>query len=320
MIRVEGVTKSYYTVKAVDTVTFSVRKGEILGFLGPNGAGKTTTMRIITSFLPPSSGHVFVDGIDTQKDSLAVRRLIGYLPENVPLYDDMRVDEYLTYRASLKGVHRRHIGSRLQFVYDRCWVGDVKHKVIGTLSKGYRQRVGLASALIHDPKILILDEPTVGLDPNQIRKVRQLIRELGTEHTILLSTHILPEVEMVCDRVVIIHQGKIVAQDTPDALAQTLLGHHQLTLDIKGPAADIKIAMESIPGVDKVIVIDEGEYARLHIHMSHDIREHIFHMIVRKQWVLREMRFDKATLEDIFVKITTEEQEVPVEQEKEIQK
>jgi ABC-2 type transport system ATP-binding protein len=211
MIEVEKLTKVYVDVPVVNDVSFFVPEGQVVGFLGPNGAGKTTAMRMITAFLPPTAGRIVVAGVDLDQDPVGLRSNVGYLPENVPLYPEMRVDEYLHFRASVEGVPRAEIRSRMDEVVDRCLLGDVRRQVVGTLSKGYRQRVGLAGALIHKPQVLILDEPTVGLDPNQIIKVRELITELGADHTVILSTHILPEVEQVCERVFIIDRGRIVA-------------------------------------------------------------------------------------------------------------
>ncbi|MFN0127488.1 MAG: ABC transporter ATP-binding protein, partial [Verrucomicrobiales bacterium] len=222
MIEVEHLTKRYPGRTAVDDISFSVGRGEVVGFLGPNGAGKSTTMRILTSYLPATSGRVSVAGYDVFAESLKARREIGYMPENVPLYDDFRVKEYLTFRARLKGLRGRDCRRRVGEVMDLCGLADVRKKMIATLSKGYRQRVGLADALVHRPQLLILDEPTNGLDPNQIRQVRELIRQLGDKHTILLSTHILTEVEATCRRVIIIDSGKIKASDTPEALQQRL--------------------------------------------------------------------------------------------------
>ncbi len=218
MIEVEGLTKVFVDHAVVDDVSFFVPEGQVLGFLGPNGAGKTTAMRMITAFLPPTAGRIVVAGVDLDADPVGLRRKVGYLPENVPLYPELRVEEYLRFRAAVEEVPRSEVGDRVAEVCDRCMIQDVRRQVIGTLSKGYRQRVGLAGALIHKPAVLILDEPTVGLDPNQIIKVRELITELGRDHTVVLSTHILPEVEQVCERVAIIDRGRIVADGTPDQL------------------------------------------------------------------------------------------------------
>lgn len=252
MISVEALTKRFADAEAVSNVTFRVEKGEILGLLGPNGAGKTTTMRMLTCFVPPSAGTAKVGGFDIYDQSIEVRRLVGYLPENVPLYGEMRVGEFLRFRARLKGVPRSRVTARLDDVAGRCGLGDVRNKVIDHLSKGFRQRVGLAESLLHEPPILILDEPTVGLDPKQIRQVRELIQDLGREHTIILSSHILPEVEQVCRRVVIIDRGKIVAQDRPDALRLALGGASRLDVEIRGDRAGILEALSGLPGVTSV--------------------------------------------------------------------
>ena len=224
MIKVDHLAKRYADVYAVNDISFEVHQGEILGLLGPNGAGKTTTMRILTCYMPATSGTATVAGYDVFRESINVRKQIGYLPENVPLYPEMRVREYLSFRAKLKRVPARERKTKIDECIEKCRIKEVQNQIVGTLSKGYRQRVGLADTLVNDPKILILDEPTIGLDPNQIRQVRQLIKELGEKHTILLSTHILPEVEMLCGRVIIVNKGKIVAMDTPSNLGTQLRG------------------------------------------------------------------------------------------------
>src|SRR5437867_3720128 len=255
MISVESLTKTFADAKAVRGITFSVERGEIVGFLGPNGAGKTTTMRMLTCFIAPTSGTAKVAGYDIYEQSIEVRRNVGYLPENVPLYGEMRVDEYLRFRARLKGVPRSAVGGRLDYVMGRCGLGDVRLRIIDHLSKGFRQRVGLAEALLHNPPILILDEPTVGLDPNQIRQVRELIRDLGREHTIILSSHILPEVEQICERVVIIAKGRIVAEDRTSALRDALGGGARLEIEIRADASGraagpgVLAELGAIPGV-----------------------------------------------------------------------
>ena len=249
MISVESLTKTFADAEAVRRITFGVEKGEIVGFLGPNGAGKTTTMRMLTCFIAPTAGTAKVAGFDIYEQSVEVRRNVGYLPENVPLYGEMRVDEYLRFRARLKGVARSAVGGRLDYVMGRCGLGDVRMKIIDHLSKGYRQRVGLAEALLHNPPILILDEPTVGLDPNQIRQVREMIRDLGREHTIILSSHILPEVEQVCERVIIINRGEIVAQDRTEVLRQAAGGGDRLEVELKGDRASILEGLGSLAGV-----------------------------------------------------------------------
>src|SRR5438309_3763516 len=240
MIKVEGLTKRYARTVAVDNISFEVEKGGIVGFLGPNGAGKTTTMRVLTCFLPPTSGSASVAGFDVLVQPLEVKKRIGYLPESPPLYPEMEVHEYLTFVGRLKGISGSDVAKRVDEVSERCAVADVRTKLIGKLSKGYRQRVGLAQAIIHNPEVLILDEPTSGLDPKQIIETRQLIRSLAGDHTIILSTHILPEVAMTCQRVVIINQGRVVAVDTPEGLTTRLSqGAERVALQVRGPQSDV---------------------------------------------------------------------------------
>ncbi|MBI2447637.1 MAG: ATP-binding cassette domain-containing protein [Candidatus Omnitrophica bacterium] len=312
MIEVNGLTKYYGKVKAIDNISFKVEKGEILGFLGPNAAGKTTTMRIITCFIPATGGDAKVAGYDVSRDSLEVRRRIGYVPENVPLYDDMRVKEYLLYRAKLKEIPGRERKKRLSQIIEKCWIGDVQNRIVGQLSKGYRQRVGLAGAMIHNPPILILDEPTVGLDPNQIRQVRKLIKELGGEHTILLSTHILPEVEMVCGRVIIIDNGRLVAIDTPQGLTHRLKGGTRIAIEVRGEGKKIKDEIERIKGVASVKWHEDNQISNYEVELdkNKDLREEISLAITKNGGIIREMKRETMTLEDIFVHITTKEKEV----------
>lgn len=310
MIDVRHLSKRYADTLAVDDISFRVQKGEILGFLGPNGAGKTTTMRILTCFMPPTSGSATVAGHDIFSHSLDVRRAVGYLPENVPLYSDMRVTEFLEYRARLKGVPRKLLKKRIQDVMEKTWIADMRHRIISHLSKGYRQRVGLAEALVHDPKVLILDEPTIGLDPNQVRQVRSLIKDLGGEYTILLSTHILPEVAMTCGRVIIIDHGRIAAMDTPERLTQHITRGARLSLEVRGPLAQVRAVLEKLPGVVGVDGRGDGVSTfTLEMEKGRDIREDIFRAIVEHRWVLREMKTEEVSLEDIFVHITTHEQD-----------
>jgi ABC-2 type transport system ATP-binding protein len=310
MIDARNLSKNYAVTRAVDNISFRVNKGEILGFLGPNGAGKTTTMRMLTCFMPPTSGTATVGGYDIFRRSLDVRRIIGYLPENVPLYPDMRVSEYLDYRARLKGVPRKGRARRLKDVMEKTQVADVGHRIIGQLSKGYRQRVGLAEALIHDPKVLILDEPTIGLDPNQVRQVRALIKQLGGEYTILLSTHILPEVEAICGRVIIIDHGRIVAMDTPENLIREIRGGSRLVVEVRGPGEEIRKAVAGIAGVRKVERRGNGvSTLAVDVREEADVREEVARVITGRGWGLREMRKEKVTLEDIFVHITMHDQE-----------
>ena len=311
MIEVNNLTKRYVGRTAVDNISFSVGKGEIVGFLGPNGAGKTTTLRMLTSYLPPSSGSVQIAGFDVFKQSLEARRTIGYMPENVPLYEDMRVKEYLHFRANLKGLTGKDMRRRVGKVMDRCGVTEVRRKMISSLSKGFRQRVGLADALVHSPQLVILDEPTNGLDPNQIRQVRELIRELGTDHTILLSTHILHEVEATCDRIIIINQGKVRASDTPQNLVNRLRTAGTISLEIKtspGPASE---KLQKLAGVRKVKKdeVSEDGWCRfiLRVEAGADIREALYDMATANHWPLRELARQHATLEDVFVEITQSE-------------
>src|SRR5215467_1584802 len=257
MIKVENLTKRYAGQAAIQDLNFEVSQGEIMGFLGPNGAGKTTTMRILAGFVPPTSGRATIAGFDVFKQSLQARAHIGYMPENVPLYSDMRVTEYLNYRAALKGVPHRRIAERVGDVKELCGVKDVERKLIGTLSKGYRQRVGLADALLAEPDLLVLDEPTIGLDPNQIRQVRELIKNLGRQHTILLSTHILPEVEMTCSRIIIINRGKIEACDTPENLVNQMRTATGVRLEAKTGNDEGVSELKAIPGVKDVSLTTE---------------------------------------------------------------
>ncbi|MBD3851723.1 MAG: ATP-binding cassette domain-containing protein [Acidobacteria bacterium] len=308
MIEVENLGKTYVDEPVVRDLSFFVPEGQVLGFLGPNGAGKTTVMRMLTAFLPPTTGRVVVAGVDLDKDPVGLRRNVGYLPENVPLYPEMRVVEYLRFRADVEEVPRGEVHARIEDVVDRCLIGDVRRQVIGTLSKGFRQRVGLAGALIHQPPVLILDEPTVGLDPNQIIKVRELITELGRDHTVLLSTHILPEVEQVCERVFIIDRGRVVADGTPDALRTKLIGNPSLAVELKGTNDSARAALEALPGV--VAISDRGEGRFLLEHAAgSDPREAVFRMAVERGWVLLALTPQRASLEDVFVRLTTREDE-----------
>ncbi len=306
MIEVEGLTKVFVDETVVDDVSFFVPEGQVLGFLGPNGAGKTTAMRMITAFLPPTAGRVVVAGIDLDQDPIGLRRHLGYLPENVPLYPELRVEEYLRFRAAVEEVPRSEVKGRIDEVCDRCMISDVQRQVIGTLSKGYRQRVGLAGALIHKPMVLILDEPTVGLDPNQIIKVRELIAELGQDHTVVLSTHILPEVEQVCERVAIIDRGRIVADGTPDALRARMMGNPQVRVEVQGANGDTREALMALPGIADVTDTGAGNFLVEHP-QDHDPRAEIFKLAVDRGWVLTTLAPTRATLEDVFVRLTTRE-------------
>lgn len=306
MIKVENLTKRYAGVTAIDNISFEVEKGEIVGFLGPNGAGKSSTMRILSSFMPATSGRASIAGYDVFEDSLRARAHLGYMPENVPLYAEMRVTEYLNYRAALKGVHGRRQRERVGDVKELCSLMEVENRIIGTLSKGYRQRVGLADALVHDPDLLILDEPTIGLDPNQIRQVRELIKNLGRHHTILLSTHILPEVEMTCSRVLIINKGKIEASDTPQNLLNRLRTSGGVCLEAKTGKDNGAELLVKIAGVRDVSSEIEGEWSQfqLRVEANADVREQVYELARERRWSVRELSQRKATLEDVFVEIT----------------
>jgi ABC-2 type transport system ATP-binding protein len=312
MIKVEGLTKRYAGVTALQDVSFTVKRGEIVGFLGPNGAGKSTTMRILTGFIPASAGRVEVAGLDVFEDSLAVRRHIGYMPENNPLYEDMRVCEYLKFRAKLKDVRGAERKERIDDCMEMTGVTDVRRRVIGQLSKGYRQRVGLADALLGDPDLLILDEPTIGLDPVQIRQVRQLIKDLGKKHTILISTHILPEVEMTCNRVLIIHRGKILASDAPENLMKTLSAGAAVRVEVAALPDAAVAALSELPDVASVTVEAGSDgYARLRVQPRGDVdvRPAIYQKVVAERWDLRELSRGRTSLEDVFVQVTRDEDE-----------
>jgi ABC-2 type transport system ATP-binding protein len=306
MVEVVGLTKFYGEVKALEEVTFDVRRGEILGFLGPNGAGKTTTMRILTGFLSPTSGTAKVAGYDVVENSLEVRRLTGYLPETVPLYGEMRVRDYLGYMARIRGVPRRRIRERVDDVVGRCGLTEVADRLIGHLSKGYRQRVGIAQALVHDPQVLILDEPTIGLDPVQVREVRQLIKSMAGERTIILSTHILPEVSMTCERVLIIHKGRIVAEDTPEGLSRRLQQSERILVRLARPPSQPLRAFSQLDGVIRVESVGNNLFA-IETPPGNDIRERVAEFVVQNGWGLLELRREELTLEDIFVNLVTRE-------------
>ncbi len=306
MIKVEHLTKRYAGHTAIKDLSFEVGRGEIMGFLGPNGAGKTTTMRILASFLPPTTGRASIAGFDVFEQSLQARSHLGYMPENVPLYNDMRVTEYLDYRAALKGVPHRRVSERVGDVKELCGLRDVEKKMIGALSKGYRQRVGLADALLHEPDLLILDEPTIGLDPNQIRQVRELIKNLGKQHTILLSTHILPEVEMTCSRVIIIHKGQIEACDTPENLLGQIRQAGGVIVEAKTGTDHGPEELEKISGVREVTIENDGDWKTfsLRVESGVDVREEIYRLASARKWALRELTQRRATLEDVFVELT----------------
>ena len=314
MIEVDHLTKRYGAVRAVDNINFQVEKGEILGFLGPNGAGKTTTMRVLTGFLPATEGTARVCGFDVFEKPLEVKRRIGYLPENPPLYTEMSVDSYLDFVAKIKGVDPAERTKRIGEVKDRVSISQYSRTLIKNLSKGYKQRLGLAQALVHDPEVLILDEPTIGLDPNQIIEVRQLIKSLSGSHTIILSTHILPEVSMTCQRVVIISEGRIAAVDTPENLTHQFQGAEKIRLEVKGPSSVVKEKIKEIEGVLNVDAqqTDAGQVCSFLVEteLKKDLRGRIARKIVENGYDLLEMRSLSMSLEEVFRKLTTKEEEV----------
>ena len=311
MIRIRNLAKHYGDLKAVDDISFVVQTGEIVGFLGPNAAGKTTTMRIITCFMPPTSGTVEVDDLNIFENSLEIRKKIGYLPENAPLYWEMNVVEYLEFIMGLRGMDGRGAGKRKKEIIDICGLGSVIHQDIGELSKGFRQRVGLAQAMIHDPEILILDEPTIGLDPNQIVEIRNLIKELGKEKTVILSTHILPEVEAACGRVLIIHNGKIVADGTAEELQSGFQGKEKIYLELKNPDEDVENKLKGLDQAEKVerASLPSGQIKGYFIESSKgvDLREKLFNFSVQNNWTILEMKREQASLEEIFRLLTKKE-------------
>lgn len=306
MIKVENLSKKFAGTTAVEGISFRVKRGEVVGFLGPNGAGKTTTMRVLSGYLPATAGEVLIDDIPVASNPLEVRRRIGYLPENSPLYPDMRVDEYLRYRAILKGVPRSEVNSRVAEVKGLCGLADSGRRIIRQLSKGYCQRVGLADVLVHDPPLIILDEPTIGLDPNQIRQVRELIKGLARKHTVLISTHILSEAEMVCSRVLIIDQGRIIAQDTPDNLRGVLYGGITFTAELKAARDAVERALKGMDGIESFEIHALGEWLRVTVNCTSDIdaRSDLFALAAGRGWGLRELHLRSKSLEDIFVSLT----------------
>ena len=311
-IAVRSLTKFYGEQKAIDGISFDVKTGEILGFLGPNGAGKTTTMKILTCFMPPTSGDVEIDGMDIFEHSLEVRKKIGYLPEMNPLYHDMNVLDYLEYAALLHGMKGPAVKHRIKEMVQVCGLEDVRHKDIGEMSKGYRQRTGLAQAMIHDPDVLIMDEPTSGLDPNQIVEIRNLIKQLGRAKTVILSTHILSEVQATCNRVLIINEGKIVADGTPERLQEEFHGVEMLTLEVRAagsnPMEQLAPKLRAIPSVTGVTLVshgDSGARFELHLEKGSDAREAAFRLAVAEGWVILEMHRKATSLEDVFHKLTT---------------
>ncbi len=310
MIEVKDLTKYYGSYLAIENVNFQVGKGEILGFLGPNGAGKTTTMRIITGFMPPSSGSASVGGYDVVDKSLEARKRIGYLPETVPLYTDMTVQGYLGFMGTLRGMNPKRTRARTAEVIDVCRLGDYRKTIIGKLSKGFRQRVGIAQAILHEPEVLVLDEPTIGIDPIQVVETRSLIKELGREHTVILSTHILPEVSMVCKRVVIIHEGQVVAEDTPRNLAERLQGVEKVQVEIRGPDDQVSKALSSIRGVMSVSTSLDGDRGTYTVEAKQglDLRTTIARVVTSNGWGLLTIQLVGMSLEEIFLRLTTDEE------------
>jgi ABC-2 type transport system ATP-binding protein len=304
LIEVQNLTKSYGGILAIEGLNFTVQKGEVVGFLGPNGAGKSTTMKIITGFMAPTSGKAVIGGVDVFEDPIAVKRRIGYLPETPPVYGDMLVEDYLKYVAELKGVPASKIHSHVSDSIEKTQLGSVQKRLIQNLSKGFRQRVGIAQALVSNPDVLILDEPTVGLDPKQVAEIRDLIRQLKGHHTIILSTHILPEVQATCERIIIINQGRIVAQDTLSNLAHLQTGTRKVHLKLKRPSGDMNQALSAMPGVVKVQTGASAQEWILETTEGEDVVELIASKVIQKGFGLLEITSVRADLEDIFLKLT----------------
>ena len=306
MIEAKGLTKEFPGITAVKDVTFAVESGQVIGFLGPNGAGKSTTIRMLTGFLPPTSGTALVAGYDVSRDSLKVRQSIGYLPELNPLYPDMRVREYLNYRAQLKGMDGRSRRLRVEEVVQRCSLTEFSNRIIGQLSKGMRQRVGLADSMVHDPKVLILDEPMIGLDPNQIREMRQLIVELGQNKTVLLSSHILSEIEVTCKRVVILVKGRVAAQGTTEEIARTMGTSGRIRLEVVGEGAGVKAALDQMPEVRRVLWNQKGKLNIYSVETRDggDIRRELYDVARAKEWAVQEIAFERLSLEEAFTRLT----------------
>jgi ABC-2 type transport system ATP-binding protein len=310
MIRIENLTKYYHTLCAVDQINLDVEKGEILGLLGPNGAGKTTTLRMLTGYLKPSSGTIFVKGFSIDKHVLEIKKVLGYLPESAPLYHDMLVFDYLNYVAAIREIHGDQKLARIRRLAELCGINEVMHQPIGELSKGYRQRVGLAHAMMNDPEVLVLDEPTSGLDPNQIAEIRKIIKEIGKEKTIIISTHILSEAEATCDRIVIINQGKIVADGSTENLKQSAGGQNMMNLSLQN--ADFKSAKEtfaSISGIESVTRVAETNKTlniKLGYQSTHDLRPDIYRKIRATDWIILDFHQETQSLENIFRELTKE--------------
>lgn len=311
MIEVNDLTRYYGTKRAISNVSFNVKKGEILGLLGPNAAGKTTAMRIITCYMPPTSGTVKVSDYDIFEQSMEIKKIVGYLPENPPLYTDLVVNDYLSFVAQIKGVEKQNINKEVDTVIEKTNLGDVRERVIGKLSKGFKQRVGLAQSLINNPEVVILDEPTVGLDPKQIIEIRELIKNLKGEHTVILSSHILPEVEQTCERVVIISEGKVVAEDSPDNLMTRMRGSDRVLLEVDGEEKLIQDVFKSFPDVTSVSTNKNAKgLVKVAVESKKDLRKEFAKTLIEKNFGLLEMHVDKVTLEDIFLELTTKEEEV----------
>jgi len=312
MIEARGLSKFYGEFAAILDITFQVHQGEVVAFLGPNGAGKSTTMRILACYLPASSGSARVAGLDVFKQSDEVRRRIGYMPENNPLHQDMRVREYLKFRARIKGLSRARVRERLDVVMEQCGLAEVSRRIIGQLSKGYRQRVGLADALVHDPELIILDEPTIGLDPHQIRAVRQLIKSLASAHTVLVSTHILPEAEMTCNRIIIMYEGRILAADTPENLQRLMSSNSQVLAEIAAPLEELQECWAELPEIEQFDVAPaDGPYFRCALTPRDgvDLRPAIYELARKRGWNLRELTRNRHSLEDIYVQVTRPDEE-----------
>jgi len=306
MISVKNLTKRYGDLVAIDNVSFQVQRGEVLGFLGPNGAGKTTTMRIITAYMPPTEGTVSIGDYDVVENPLEAKRQIGYLPENLPLYNDMTIDGYLDFVADIKQVPRKRKKDRIDITMEKCGVTDVRKRLIGNLSKGYRQRVGIAQAIVHDPVIIVLDEPTIGLDPKQIIEIRELIKNLSGERTVILSTHILPEVTMTCTRVAIINEGRIVLEESLDKLSQKVETAPNLFLKIGYKGSEVKERILALGMVSAVSESSSGEFI-IQTRDGKDIREDLAKMVVENGWGLQELRSHTQTLEEIFLRVISSE-------------
>jgi len=308
MISVENLSRHFGSTIALNDVSLGVEKGEIVGLLGPNGAGKTTMMRIITGYLAPTSGTVRVAGFDVRRDSLDARRRIGYLPETVPVYSELTVREYLAFTGALHDLTPSMVSSRIELCMEKTGISAVSHRLIGHLSKGYRQRVGLAQALLHDPELLILDEPTVGLDPTQVVEIRELIRELSRSHTVILSSHILPEVSHICSRVIIIDQGRIVGAGTQEELERSLKGAENIMIQLKGAGPDALDALRSIPGVKGVRAESGVGSFLVESSLGCDIREELFNLAMARRWPILEMRVVSLGLEEVFRRLTRQEE------------